>query len=1171
MKRRLRYIVTCCVTLLLCGVMLAGALQPAASAKDVGVLDYGIPSMESNSILLPSEMFEELFGQAPTDVEKAYLDQLSGISFTYNSALPADSLISTDYSSADGTLQVTLIPYTYTASNGASVTWIPQRVSIEGREAALTLVEDHYECHFDQLFHSDDFSLNVDFSWSVELPVAFTDHLWTSAYEAAGETLEVLDAHADELAIYEAAKNKYLAYKAYVESVEAYRQYTEVDLPEFEVKNAEYQAYCDRFEEYTETLAAYNAWKQYWAYNKFMSAEVQLKYLEYQAYLDELEPIKSRLEVLRKTLIADSHGWQVSDSIRGNAVSQVIANKSVIVAAIPEAASYIDAADEATAPLQALIDAYIDIYYATYPTEHSRWKALYDFYTTNYTELKAQFKKLYESLYFLGNKSAVIIALQDKGRMEQYFQFVAQLYVTYACLDDDVTLDTSWFIYHPDYSYDKVLEPIHHLEDKPADPTGVLLPEKEVPRIEKIEPIDRPTYPEVLDEPTEPTPVEKPTAPTPVEKPSDNPPAYAEDPGDAPSIPDVSSELLALAAARRDGTLPIRTDRGDTHTLTLKKTAACPVSIRNLKTVTFYGPDGKTVLDKQTLHYGTEFVYQGPSVVRPADEYYHYQFRGWVLSDGSAPSLIANSNLSLYAFYYKTPRFYTVTWEIDGLTETGSWRYGQVPNFSLSTTREPDKAYTYEFSGWDKEIAPVTGDVTYKASFLRTLREYTVTWEVGGRTETEVLPYGTTPVYAGDTAMAPDAFRYEFLGWDRAITTVSGDVTYAAEYRKIPLAYDEIGTIMQVSHTDTHMTVHATSAYVDIREAALFAKSLGKALTLQWGGFEMTVAHADISYLTDTRCRVIGIVSEENDTYGRIYRVGYFNSSRLPLAIDIPVTVTGARNSAGHRMSGELQVDGAWEKIAESGAQAVGAFTLRVCDIFSIRIQSNEPCDLSDFSRLTAAGTLVDLRLITPEMGYEIAGAEVVLANGTRIPVENLTFVMPQEAVTLELRVEKIIYRVSFVVNGVVIHTAEYGLLEEIVIPENPEPYTNGLYRYTFLSWSPSVQKIVYGENRDIVYEAGFLTQLIDPNSVKPEKGLFHTVLYAGIGAAVLLVAILALVILLSVKKRRAKRLAKVAVIEETSIPNTSNEEEAPNASTAAEETPLATAEAEEESSEPDH
>ena len=73
------------------------------------------------------------------------------------------------------------------------------------------------------------------------------------------------------------------------------------------------------------------------------------------------------------------------------------------------------------------------------------------------------------------------------------------------------------------------------------------------------------------------------------------------------------------------------------------------------------------------------------------------------------------------------------------------------------------------------------------ANGLNSAQTYTVTFQnaSGAVMQQEEVPYGATPVYTGETpAKASDlAFSYTFAGWDKAIATVKGDVTYTAVFQ----------------------------------------------------------------------------------------------------------------------------------------------------------------------------------------------------------------------------------------------------------------------------------------------------------------------------------------------------------------------------------------------------
>ncbi len=60
---------------------------------------------------------------------------------------------------------------------------------------------------------------------------------------------------------------------------------------------------------------------------------------------------------------------------------------------------------------------------------------------------------------------------------------------------------------------------------------------------------------------------------------------------------------------------------------------------------------------------------------------------------------------------------YVVTWIVGSERQTQSYKYGETPVYDGEPSRPNEGNYSYTFTGWDKEIVPVTGDVTYTATW----------------------------------------------------------------------------------------------------------------------------------------------------------------------------------------------------------------------------------------------------------------------------------------------------------------------------------------------------------------------------------------------------------------------------------------------------------------------
>ena len=139
---------------------------------------------------------------------------------------------------------------------------------------------------------------------------------------------------------------------------------------------------------------------------------------------------------------------------------------------------------------------------------------------------------------------------------------------------------------------------------------------------------------------------------------------------------------------------------------------------------------------------------------------------------------------------YLLTRQYTITFvDEDGETvlQSGKVAEGKTPEYTGETpAKEANAQYTYEFAGWTPEIAAVTGEATYKATYSETVNEYTITFvnEGGAELQSGKVKYGETPAYTGETPTkaATDEFTYTFAGWDKEIVSVTGEATYTATF-----------------------------------------------------------------------------------------------------------------------------------------------------------------------------------------------------------------------------------------------------------------------------------------------------------------------------------------------------------------------------------------------------
>lgn len=131
------------------------------------------------------------------------------------------------------------------------------------------------------------------------------------------------------------------------------------------------------------------------------------------------------------------------------------------------------------------------------------------------------------------------------------------------------------------------------------------------------------------------------------------------------------------------------------------------------------------------------------------------------------------------------PETHTITWKNDdnSVIDTTIVEDGVVPTHA-NPTKASTAEYDYTFAGWTPTVVAATEDATYKATYTRTKRSYTITWlnDDDSLIDTTSVEYGEIPTHADATKAPSGCTAYTFAGWTPSIEAVTGEATYKASY-----------------------------------------------------------------------------------------------------------------------------------------------------------------------------------------------------------------------------------------------------------------------------------------------------------------------------------------------------------------------------------------------------
>ena len=267
--------------------------------------------------------------------------------------------------------------------------------------------------------------------------------------------------------------------------------------------------------------------------------------------------------------------------------------------------------------------------------------------------------------------------------------------------------------------------------------------------------------------------------------------------------------------------------------------------------ITFANLDGNGASQIIEVEYGQEP--ECPVTPEKVVDHTTYAFTGW------NTDIVPVTGEATYTAQFSSTgvkQQFTITFDPDngGETQVSEVEYGATPAWSGAEPTKPATAqYTYTFAGWYPAITPVTGEETYSAQYTQTLNSYTVRFVNydGTELQSSEYVYGSTPSYSGTPKKPMDeanAKAYTFSGWSPAIGSVTGNVTYTAQYSEfanlVATVTTSSGDITPYSSIDNALTAANSSSNCTLRlykdQTNMSTKTISGAMTINFNGHTLS-------------------------------------------------------------------------------------------------------------------------------------------------------------------------------------------------------------------------------------------------------------------------------------------------------------------------------------------
>lgn len=1128
--------------------------------------DYSNPSSANSKTLSSVEILEKVYDKPLTDGEKEYLNATSDVTFSY------ENIISTSYVSRvyeNNKLEIFARPYEYVATNGQKVIYMPVDVTLKGETKVLEIVNGMYYAYFDGVSLDESDTAKVKFLRDFVIDKESVNSIANKAVIDAKDAIEYISQQ-DELyrqnhALWEDEKNKYEEYiqacAQYELDTIAYNNY----LREYKLwsdKKSDYDTYLAELADYEKKNEAYNNYLlELDAYNKQLTefkaypalkAEYDKKYPIYLEYITKKTAADKHLAIMH--LIATqmtSLNRSIYSAVLGDVIDSVLERKDDFVDILWADAKAIDLAADSTVIFRQHIRNYFAI---TSDTEK------YAYYTANYASITSSCEGLFQALdrlYRSGNVAAAISVYENGAKEEKLIILIAQLFILANALKNtpvvnfynEVLTEETWTIGHKKGAKFRtalqILGQKWWEDDNDAQPV-----DGGYPTVVVVEPVK----PKEVAEPILPAVVQKPTAPTVVNNPGDAPtvvnqpvaPETVNAPGEEPQPYQPNALTANLVSNYKNGNIVERQLLTEDYTFTSEVFVDKKIIGSTDVSVSFHDEEGSEILYVATVDKGTYAEYVGTVPTKEEDVSATYLFDYWVDENGNKVDLTnIQTDVNVYPHFAPTLKKYAVTWRIEGVDDVRMVEYGTQPEdfiYDGVPTKADDGNYKFRFSHWNKEILPVTDNVTYTARFEKSCL---VTWVVEDVRHVVAVFKGENAAdyeYQGATKADNGNYYYVFTGWNKTPGVVTANVEYRARFKANYIVPYENGGGANISVDENYYTVDCQSSFTDkidianVVERALRSdgNSVGRGIKILMNKFELVLSYKNVLDISNDGFTIVKVYNAERDTYSFEYNVSLFDAddNQPDFAITTNAKIISGPYDEIHSTLYKMvdnDVFGEPIRYAVDGVYISFTATIgtsyRLVPKYSINVVKSDIVSIAVNKTEVDSNEWVEVQFGEIPPGVLFEGYYVVDSKGNELEIIDGKFRVSHDDVTIGVNCSYIDYTVKFISDGKVIFSSIYRYGDEVIPPANPVKPNDEEYSYKFVGWDKTLSPVTADVEYVAVYESELLPEP-EPLPPAPTNGIskLRLALYIGIGAVVVIVIGVPVLIILLVRRAKKRR-----------------------------------------------